>query len=48
MKRSEVIKELLDSYYFQHGRSANNTVIKKANKIIKAFEKAEALETIKS
>jgi len=48
MKRSEVIKTLLDSYYFQHGRSAKDHVIEKAYKIIEAFEKEESNKQTKS
>lgn len=41
MKRSEVVKELLDSYYFQYGKRVNKNVIEKTRKIITYFEKEE-------
>lgn len=41
MKQSEAIKELLSAYHFQHGRSASNTVVEKAYKVIKMLEKRE-------
>jgi hypothetical protein len=41
MKRSEVIKELLSSYYFQHGKRSDNNLLRKANKMIEQFEKIE-------
>jgi|LakMenE18May11ns_1017448.scaffolds.fasta_scaffold9618454_2 hypothetical protein len=44
MKRSEVIKELLSSYYFQNGKRTNRDIVKKANKIIKTFEEAEKIK----
>jgi hypothetical protein len=43
MKRSEVIEELLESYYFQHGKRVDSKVIDKTNKIIKFFEKEESI-----
>lgn len=42
MKRSEVVKELLDSYYFQHGSRVDRRTIEKAKKIIQTFEKEES------
>lgn len=41
MKKSEVIKELLESYYFQNGKSANKRVTEKAEKMIKTFKREE-------
>jgi hypothetical protein len=41
MKRSEVIKELLSSYYFQNGERVDNKVIKKARNMINQFKKEE-------
>ena len=41
MKRSEVVKELLDSYYFQYGKRVDERVTDKAKRIIRVFEKEE-------
>lgn len=41
MKQSEVIKELLNSYYFQHGKRFDRKVVNKARRIIKKFETEE-------
>jgi hypothetical protein len=41
MKKSEAVKELLDSYYFQWGKRSDNVVIRKARKMIEKFEKEE-------
>lgn len=41
MKKSEVIKELLDSYSFQWGKRANLVVARKANRILESFKKEE-------
>lgn len=47
MKRSEVVKELLDSYRFQHGKRVDWKVIEKTRKIIQTFEKEEAKLNLK-
>lgn len=41
MKRSEVMKELLNSYYFQHGKRVDNKVIQRTRNIINQYEKEE-------
>jgi hypothetical protein len=47
MKRSEVIKELLESYHFQHGKRTNKEVVEKARKLIKSFGKEETKINLK-
>jgi hypothetical protein len=44
MKKSEVIKTLLASYYFQEGSCSNDRVVSKALKIIETFEQDEKAE----
>ena len=46
MKRSEVVKELLNSYYFQNGKRVNREIIQKANKIIIYFQNEELKKNI--
>lgn len=41
MKKSEVIKEMMDSYYFQYGKRANIRVIIKATRIMESFKREE-------
>lgn len=41
MKRSEAIKTILSSYYFQYGKHVNKKVIKKVEKLISTLEKEE-------
>lgn len=43
-KNSDVMTELIDSYVFQHGKRANEFVLKRANKIKAKFEKKEKEE----
>ena len=42
MKRSEVIEELLNSYYFQHGKRTNRKLVDKARRLISIYQREEA------
>ena len=41
MKRSEVMKNLIDSYILQHGNKTDRRVLEKARKIKNKFDKEE-------
>lgn len=41
LKKSEVVQELLDSYYFHNKKTTNHEIIKKAHQIILYLEKEE-------
>jgi NRPS condensation-like uncharacterized protein len=44
MKRSDVMKELLKTYYSVNGRCVNDLIVNKANKMIKQYEREEFYE----
>ena len=46
MKQSEAVKLALESYYFQHGKNVDSSVVKKVSKAVKRLEDLENAKSV--